>query len=170
MLIQLTKTHHEEPKTVFDKSNDFIFPTEFAVTKIKSLKLELQSIIISLLYNDNILLEIVGTHFWCKALSFWQFFTRCWWPIAFMYTALYTNHTLLGSKGTTTSNVFCRPHTPFLSHLPYSGILKATHKGWCCGFVFNPPQFIWTWNWTHTRQLLHWAELTQTTLFLLTKS
>ena len=104
MLIQLTKTHHEEPKTVFEESNDFIFPTEFTVTKIKSLKLELQSIVISLLYIDDILLEIVGTHFWCKALSFWQFFTRCWWPIAFMYTALYTNHTLLGSKGTTTSN------------------------------------------------------------------
>ena len=56
MLIQLTKTHHEEPKTVFEESNDFIFPTEFAVTKIKSLKLELQLIVISLLYNDNTVL------------------------------------------------------------------------------------------------------------------
>ena len=48
MLIQSTKTHHEEPKTMFEKCNDFISPTEFAVTKIKSLKLDSQSIVISL--------------------------------------------------------------------------------------------------------------------------
>ena len=40
--IQSKKTHHGEPKTMFEKSDDFIFPTEFALTKIKSLKLELQ--------------------------------------------------------------------------------------------------------------------------------
>ena len=32
--IQSKKTHHGEPRTVFEKSDDFIFPTEFAVTKI----------------------------------------------------------------------------------------------------------------------------------------
>ena len=54
--IQSKKTHHGEPRTVFEKSDDFIFPTEFAATKIKSLKLELQLIVISLLYNDNTVL------------------------------------------------------------------------------------------------------------------
>ena len=32
--IQSKKTHHGKPRTVFEKSDDFIFPTEFAVTKI----------------------------------------------------------------------------------------------------------------------------------------